>query len=343
MNKIKNLDDLKAYKVLDKVFVNEINSDVITLEHTKTKARILVLPNEDNNKVFTIGFRTPSLDSTGAAHIVEHTVLCGSRKYPVKDPFIELVKGSLNTFLNAITFPDKTIYPVASCNDKDFQNLMDVYLDAVFFPNIYKEEKFFLQEGWHYELKDEKSPLTYSGVVYNEMKGVYSSGDGVLDSVLNKALYEGHSYGEDSGGEPKVIPSLTYEKFLDFHRKYYHPTNSFIYLYGDMDMANKLDRIDREYLSKFEYKFVDSKIEEVKPLEKMKERNFEYPITESQNEENATYLSWNTLVGGELDPTVYMGFQILEYVLIDAPGAPLMQALIDAGIGEDVYLSLIHI
>ena len=169
MNKIKNLDDLKAYKVLDKVFVNEINSDVITLEHTKTKARILVLPNEDNNKVFTIGFRTPSLDSTGAAHIVEHTVLCGSRKYPVKDPFIELVKGSLNTFLNAITFPDKTIYPVASCNDKDFQNLMDVYLDAVFFPNIYKEEKFFLQEGWHYELKDEKSPLTYSGVVYNEM------------------------------------------------------------------------------------------------------------------------------------------------------------------------------
>ncbi len=336
MNKIKNLDDLKAYKVLDKVFVNEINSDVITLEHTKTKARILVLPNEDNNKVFTIGFRTPSLDSTGAAHIVEHTVLCGSRKYPVKDPFIELVKGSLNTFLNAITFPDKTIYPVASCNDKDFQNLMDVYLDAVFFPNIYKEEKFFLQEGWHYELKDEKSPLTYSGVVYNEMKGVYSSGDGVLDSVLNKALYEGHSYGEDSGGEPKVIPSLTYEKFLDFHRKYYHPTNSFIYLYGDMDMYEKLEYIDREYLSLFEYLEIDSAIKDIKIWKETRNFEYEYSISEGESEENASYLSWSVLTDCAFDPIKNKAMKILEYILTGKTGAYIKEALIAAGIGEDI-------
>ena len=184
---------------------------------------------------------------------------------------------------------------------------------------------------------DENGNIILNGVVYNEMKGAFSAADSVLERSITKTLFEGHSYGEESGGDPDVIPTLTYDNFLDMHSKYYHPSNSYIYLYGDMDIAKKLELIDKEYLDKFEYKFVDSKIEEVKPLESVKERNFEYPITENQTEENATYLSWNTLVGGELDPTVYMGFQILEYVLIDAPGAPLMQALIDAGIGEDVY------
>ena len=340
---VNNIKKLSAYNVVEISDIDELSAKAAILEHKKTKARIFALLTDDNNKVFTIGFRTPSKDSTGVAHILEHSVLCGSKKFPAKDPFVELVKGSLNTFLNAITYPDKTVYPIASCNDKDFDNLMEVYLDAVFYPNVYTESKIFKQEGWHYEVVDDKGNpdengnIILNGVVYNEMKGAISAADSVLERSITKTLFEGHSYGEESGGDPDVIPTLTYENFLDMHSKYYHPSNSYIYLYGDMDMAKKLELIDKEYLDKFEYKFVDSKIEEVKPLESVKERNFEYPITENQTEENATYLSWNTLVGGELDPTVYMGFQILEYVLIDAPGAPLMQALIDAGIGEDVY------
>ena len=340
---VNNIKKLSAYNVVEISDIDELSAKAAILEHKKTKARIFALLTDDNNKVFTIGFRTPSKDSTGVAHILEHSVLCGSKKFPAKDPFVELVKGSLNTFLNAITYPDKTVYPIASCNDKDFDNLMEVYLDAVFYPNVYTEPKIFKQEGWHYEVvdengnPDENGNIILNGVVYNEMKGAFSAADSVLERSITKTLFEGHSYGEESGGDPDVIPTLTYENFLDMHSKYYHPSNSYIYLYGDMDMAEKLELIDKEYLDKFEYKFVDSKIEEVKPLESVRERNFEYPITENQTEENATYLSWNTLVGGELDPTVYMGFQILEYVLIDAPGAPLMQALIDAGIGEDVY------
>ena len=340
---VNNIKKLSAYNVVEISDIDELSAKAAILEHKKTKARIFALLTDDNNKVFTIGFRTPSKDSTGVAHILEHSVLCGSKKFPAKDPFVELVKGSLNTFLNAITYPDKTVYPIASCNDKDFDNLMEVYLDAVFYPNVYTEPKIFKQEGWHYEVVDEKGNpdengnIILNGVVYNEMKGAFSAADSVLERSITKTLFEGHSYGEESGGDPDVIPTLTYENFLDMHSKYYHPSNSYIYLYGDMDIAKKLELIDKEYLDKFEYKFVDSKIEEVKPLESVKERNFEYPITENQTEENATYLSWNTLVGGELNPTVYMGFQILEYVLIDAPGAPLMQALIDAGIGEDVY------
>ena len=340
---VNNIKKLSAYNVVEISDIDELSAKAAILEHKKTKARIFALLTDDNNKVFTIGFRTPSKDSTGVAHILEHSVLCGSKKFPAKDPFVELVKGSLNTFLNAITYPDKTVYPIASCNDKDFDNLMEVYLDAVFYPNVYTEPKIFKQEGWHYEVvdengnPDENGNIILNGVVYNEMKGAFSAADSVLERSITKTLFEGHSYGEESGGDPDVIPTLTYENFLDMHSKYYHPSNSYIYLYGDMDMAKKLELIDKEYLDKFEYKFVDSKIEEVKPLESVRERNFEYPITENQTEENATYLSWNTLVGGELDPTVYMGFQILEYVLIDAPGAPLMQALIDAGIGEDVY------
>ena len=340
---VNNIKKLSAYNVVEISDIDELSAKAAILEHKKTKARIFALLTDDNNKVFTIGFRTPSKDSTGVAHILEHSVLCGSKKFPAKDPFVELVKGSLNTFLNAITYPDKTVYPIASCNDKDFDNLMEVYLDAVFYPNVYTEPKIFKQEGWHYEVvdengnPDENGNIILNGVVYNEMKGAFSAADSVLERSITKTLFEGHSYGEESGGDPDIIPTLTYENFLDMHSKYYHPSNSYIYLYGDMDMAEKLELIDKEYLDKFEYKFVDSKIEEVKPLESVRERNFEYPITENQTEENATYLSWNTLVGGELDPTVYMGFQILEYVLIDAPGAPLMQALIDAGIGEDVY------
>ena len=340
---MENIKRLSTYKLVDVSDINELGARAVILKHKKTKARIFAMLSEDDNKVFTIGFRTPSKDSTGVAHILEHSVLCGSKKFPAKDPFVELVKGSLNTFLNAITYPDKTVYPIASCNDKDFDNLMEVYLDAVFYPNVYREEKIFKQEGWHYELvdengnPDENGDIIINGVVYNEMKGVFSSADSVLERSITRTLFENHSYGEESGGDPDVIPTLTYENFLDMHSKYYHPSNSYIYLYGDMDMAKKLEWLDNEYLDKFEYKMVDSEINDVKDFENVKEVNYEYPITEAQPLENASYLSLNTLVGGELDPVVFTGFQILEYVLLNVPGAPLRQALIDAGIGEDIY------
>lgn len=334
--KIRAIELLKTYKVIKKERIEELDSYSLQLAHIKTGARIFLLLNEDENKVFTIGFRTPSINSTGVAHILEHSVLCGSKKFPSKDPFVELVKGSLNTFLNAMTYPDKTVYPVASCNDKDFCNLMEVYLDAVLYPNIYREEKIFKQEGWHYELASPDDNLKINGVVYNEMKGVFSSVDSMLERVVSKSLFEGHSYGEESGGDPEYIPELTYEDFLDFHGRYYHPSNAFIYLYGDTDAAERLDWIDREYLSKFVHREVDSKILPVKAWSEPRYRHFEYSITETENTKNADYLSLHTVVGGELDPLLYTGFQILDYVLLNVPGAPLQEALIDAGIGEEI-------
>ncbi|MFR1255332.1 MAG: insulinase family protein [Eubacterium sp.] len=239
-----NIEHCKAYRLISTQDMKDMGTKGYLLEHNKTKAKVVLMENQDENKVFTIGFRTPPKDSTGVAHIVEHTVLCGSKEFPVKDPFIELAKGSLNTFLNAMTYPDKTVYPVASCNDKDFQNLMHVYLDAVFYPNIYKEEKIFKQEGWHYELESEEAPLKYNGVVFNEMKGVYSDPDSILYRNIQNALFPDTPYGVESGGDPVEIPELTYEDYLDFHSKYYHPSNSYIYLYGDMDMEEKLNWLE---------------------------------------------------------------------------------------------------
>ena len=336
MIEIEKLNHLSAYQVEEVRDVKELNSRGAVLRHRKTGARVFLLSNDDKNKVFSIGFRTPPKDSTGVPHILEHSVLCGSEKFPVKDPFVELVKGSLNTFLNAMTYPDKTVYPVASCNEKDFQNLMDVYMDAVFHPNIYKEKKIFLQEGWHYEMEDENAPLTINGVVYNEMKGVYSSPESVLDRYIQKLLYPDNCYCQESGGDPDVIPELTYEDFLDFHRTYYHPSNSFIYLYGDMDMEEKLTWLDAEYLSRYGNEPVDSEIPLQKPFERPVEEEIFYSITEEEPEEKATYLSVNTVVGTDLDPKLYLAFQILEYALINVPGAPVKQALLDAGIGEDI-------
>ena len=336
MSQLEAIKKLDAYRVVEHKTIEEMQSEGIVLEHKKTKARLFLVSNDDENKVFCIGFRTPPDNDCGLPHILEHSVLCGSDKFPLKDPFVELVKGSLNTFLNAMTYPDKTVYPVASCNDKDFHNLMDVYMDAVLHPNIYKEEKIFRQEGWHYELESKDAPLIYNGVVYNEMKGAYSSPESILDSVTQKTLFPDTCYGKDSGGDPVHIPELSYEKFLDFHRTYYHPSNSYIYLYGDMDMAEKLTWLDEEYLSHYEERPVDSHIREQKAFAEPVEREFSYSITEGESEEDATYLSVNTVVGDDLDPKLYVAFQILEYTLLDAPGAPLKQALIDAGIGKDV-------
>ena len=328
--------DLNAYEVLQTEDLSDLKSKGTLLKHKKSGARVLLMENDDENKVFTIGFRTPPADSTGVPHIMEHSVLCGSKEFPVKDPFVELVKGSLNTFLNAMTYPDKTVYPVASCNDKDFQNLMHVYMDAVFYPNIYQNDKTFRQEGWSYKLDDPDGELTISGVVYNEMKGAFSSPEGVLDRVVLNSLFPDNAYSVESGGDPEVIPKLTYEQFLDFHRKYYHPSNSYIYLYGDMDMEEKLRWLDEKYLSDFENEPVDSEIHLQKPFTEMKEVVQEYSIASEESEEDNTYLSYNKVIGTTLDEKLYLAFEILDYALLSAPGAPLKKALLDAGVGKDI-------
>lgn len=328
--------DLKAYEVIQKEDLSGIKSQGILLKHKKSGARVLLMENDDENKVFAIGFRTPPSDSTGVPHIMEHSVLCGSRDFPVKDPFVELVKGSLNTFLNAMTYPDKTVYPVASCNDKDFQNLMHVYMDAVFYPNIYQHDKTFRQEGWSYKLEEPDGDLTLSGVVYNEMKGAFSSPDGVLDRVILNSLFPDTSYANESGGDPEAIPELTYEQFLDFHRKYYHPSNSYIYLYGDMDMEEKLRWLDEKYLSDFDNIELDSSIRFQQPFDRMREVVQTYSIASEESEEDNTYLSYNKVIGTSLDEKLYLAFQILDYALLSAPGAPLKKALLDAGIGKDI-------
>jgi len=317
--------------------VEDVQSDGFILRHKKSGARIAILSNNDDNKVFYIGFRTPPEDETGVPHIIEHTTLCGSKKFPVKDPFIELAKGSLNTFLNAMTYPDKTVYPIASCNDQDFKNLMDVYLDAVFNPNITKYEEIFKQEGWHYELTGKDDELKINGVVYNEMKGAYSSPDEVLSSQIYRSLFPDNTYSKDSGGNPEYIPKLTYEAYLDFYHKYYHPSNSYIYLYGDMDVVERLEWLDKEYLSLYDYKKVNSEINKQPAFDKIKNVEAQYSITMDDSQENKTYLSYNRVVGDTLDEMLYQAFDVLDYALVSSPGAPVKQALIDAGIGDDVY------
>ncbi|NEU04344.1 insulinase family protein [Clostridium senegalense] len=329
-----------GFKLLKEVEVKEINSLAKVFEHEKTKAKLLYLGNDDTNRVFTIGFRTPPEDNTGVAHIIEHSVLCGSRKFPTKEPFVELIKGSLNTFLNAMTFADKTIYPLASKNEKDFMNLMDVYLDAVFYPNIYANPEILMQEGWHYELENKEDDLNYKGVVYNEMKGAFSSPDGVLMRKIQETLFEDTTYGVESGGDPEFIPDLTQEGFLNFHSRYYHPSNSYIFLYGDLDIDKYLNFIDKEYLSNFEYKQIDSEIKQQKPLGDRKYVVDDYPISEEDSEKEKTFMALNFVTGKGYDEEVHLALDTLEYLLLETQGAPLKKALIDNNIGKDVYGSL---
>ena len=331
-----NIENLKSYELKAREELRGIHGRGYLLRHKKSHARVLVVENDDKNKVFSIGFRTPPSDSTGVPHIMEHSVLCGSANFPAKDPFVELVKGSLNTFLNAMTYPDKTVYPVASCNDKDFQNLIHVYMDAVLYPNIYEHDEIFRQEGWSYRLESAEDKLTYNGVVYNEMKGAFSSPESVLDRVILNTLFPDTSYANESGGDPECIPDLTYEQFLDFHRKYYHPSNSYIYLYGDADMEEKLRWLDETYLCRFEAVEVDSRIRLQKPFEKMIEKELSYSIASDEPETDNTYLSYNKVIGTSLDRELYLAFQILDYALLSAPGAPLKKELTDAGIGKDI-------
>lgn len=339
MKSSKELSELPAYELVAEEELEDINSLGLLFRHKKTGARVAVITNDDDNKVFSIGFRTPPENSKGVPHIIEHSVLCGSKEFPSKDPFVELAKGSLNTFLNAITYPDKTLYPIASCNEKDFQNLMHVYMDAVFYPNIYNRKEIFHQEGWHYELEKEEDELTYNGVVYNEMKGAFSSPEQQLFRTIQNSLFPDTSYGVDSGGDPDEIPNLSYEEFLDFHRKYYHPSNSYIYLYGDMDVNEKLNWLDEAYLKEFGDNKVDSEIKFQQPFDKMNDVEVYYSLSESENSQANTYLSYNLAIGTSLDKDLNMAFQIIEFVLLSAPGAPLKQALLDAGIGKDILSS----
>ena len=327
------------YTLIKEKYIEELNSKATLLKHNKSGARLLLLENEDDNKLFQIGFRTPPTDDTGVPHILEHSTLCGSKKFPVKDPFVELLKSSLNTFLNALTFPDKTLYPVASCNDKDFANLMEVYMDAVFYPNVYLHEEIFKQEGWHYELEDKDSQVTYNGVVYNEMKGVFSSPEQVMMSASLHALFPDSPYGVDSGGNPEFIPDLTYEAFKNFHAKYYHPSNCYICLYGNMNMAERLDWLDKEYLSKFDKIDPNSEITYQKEFTKPNEEHIYYPVGKDESLEDKTYYAFNALVGDNKDSKLARAFSILNYALLDMPGAPLKQAILDAKIGKDVMSS----
>ncbi len=331
-----DISKLQAYELLEKRRISDVHADGYYLRHKKSGARIALLSNDDENKVFAIGFRTPPSDSTGVAHILEHSVLCGSRRFPAKDPFVELAKGSMNTFLNAMTYPDKTVYPVASCNDQDFQNLIHVYMDAVLYTNIYEKEEIFRQEGWHYELESPDGELTYNGVVYNEMKGAFSSPEDVLEREILSSLYPDTPYANESGGNPENIPELKYSDFLSFHSKYYHPSNSYIYLYGNLDMEEKLIWLDEEYLSKYDKMEIPSQIALQKPFEQTRTVTGAYSITREESPEDNTYLSYNKAVGQSWDVTLSGAFQVLEYVLLSAPGAPLKKALLDAGIGKDI-------
>ena len=325
-----------GFRFEEETEVSDINSTAKIFYHEKSGARLLYLKNDDDNKVFSITFRTPPEDSTGVAHIVEHSVLCGSRKFPLKEPFVELVKGSLNTYLNAMTFPDKTMYPVASRNEKDFRNLMDVYLDAVFYPNINTCPETLMQEGWHYELDSKEGEITYKGVVYNEMKGVFSSPDAILDNKIFQTLFPDTAYGVESGGDPDDIPALTQEQFIKFHSQYYHPSNSYIFLYGDLNIIENLKFLDEAYLSSFEKIDIHSEVTLQPAFAHRAEAVFDYPLAPADTIEDKTFLSMNFVLGGATDSEICLAFQILEYLLLETPAAPLKKVLIEAGLGKDV-------
>lgn len=325
---------IHGFELISEQTITELKTPARFYRHQKTGAELLSLSNDDENKVFGITFRTPPTDSTGVAHILEHSVLCGSRKYPVKEPFVELLKGSLNTFLNAFTYPDKTCYPVASQNLQDFYNLIDVYLDAVFYPCL--SPFIFQQEGWHFELEEHDSPLIYKGVVFNEMKGAYSSPENVLAEYSLESLFPDNPYGFDSGGDPKQIPSLTFERFEAFHRTYYHPSNSRIYFYGDDDPDERLKLVD-EFLKDFDRKKIDSTIPLQPTFDQPRRivRSFMAGDEESKRPKKGMFtLNWLLAESGDVQTNFAM--RILEHILLGMPASPLKKALIDSGLGEDI-------
>jgi len=336
---LKTGDVISGFKIESKKWIEDIHSTAFIFKHIKSGAKLIYIQNEDENKVFSISFRTPVHDNTGVNHIIEHSVLCGSKKYPVKDPFLIMTKQSLSTFLNAFTGPDFTMYPVASKNDKDFDNLMSVYLDAVFCPNICKDPKILKQEGWHYEVNNKTGDLNYNGIVYNEMKGNNSSPELILSNTINKSLFKDNSYNFDSGGNPDNIPDLTYNKFIETYKKYYVPSNSSIYLYGKLNIKHELKLMDDNYLSKVKEVKVDSKIVSQKYYDEKVEKTELYPISINGGTVNKTYLSSNYVIDKEPDVENVLGFQILQEILLNTKSSPLRKALVDRGIGANVYAS----
>ena len=331
--------NISGFKLESKKWIEDIHSNVMIFQHVKSGAKLIYLQNEDENKVFSISFRTPVHDNTGVNHIIEHSVLCGSREYPVKDPFLIMTKQSLNTFMNALTGPDFTMYPVASKNEKDFNNLMSVYLDAVFYPNISKDPRILKQEGWHYEVNSETSELNYNGIVYNEMKGNYSSPQVILSNTINQSLFNDNSYSYESGGNPDNIPDLTYDKFIETYKKYYVPSNSSIYLYGKLNIKNTLKFMNDNYLSKLPKGSVDSSIKLQKPYEREVEKTGLYPVAKDAGTVNMTYLSSNYVIDKVTNVENVLGFQILQAILLNTEASPLRKALLNSGIGANVYAS----
>jgi Zn-dependent M16 (insulinase) family peptidase len=323
----------KSFNLVEEKNIPELNSTARLYVHKRTGARLLSVINDDENKVFGMNFRTTPKDSTGVAHILEHSVLNGSEKYPVKEPFVELLKGSLATFVNAFTFPDKTCYPIASQNVQDFYNLIDVYVDAVLHPLISKQT--LMQEGWHYEINDVSEPLTYKGVVFNEMKGAYSSPDGVLETRVIESLFPRHMYSVDSGGDPRYIPDLTYENFKAFHEMYYHPSNSFIYFYGNDDPDKRL-KLMEAYLKPYKKQKVKSAVPLAKPFKHAKKVEFAYDAGNDKDIEKKNYLTVNWVLPPTTDPVLNLSLRILGTILIGTPASPLKKALLDSGLGEDL-------
>ena len=328
---------IQGFSVINIQRIEELKATGFEMVHHKSGAKLYYLQSEDDNKVFSVSFRTPPNDSTGLPHILEHSVLCGSEKYPLKDPFVELAKGSLNTFLNAMTFSDKTMYPVASRNDQDFMNLMDVYMNAVFFPNLHHHPEILKQEGWHYDINTPEEPLKIKGVVYNEMKGAFSSPEQVLFRKIQETLFPDTPYGFESGGDPDHIPALTQEKFTQYHKTYYHPSNAYFYLYGNGDMEKHLAHINDNYLSRFEKIQVDSTIPLQKAFDQPEEITIPYPVGKEEETEGKTYISLNYVTGNTTDPELQLAMEMLNYVLLGTSAAPLKKAIIKSGIGKDVF------
>ena len=333
MFKLKQNEEYYGFVLEEIQELPDIRSTGFLFSHTKSGAKLYYVKNDDDNKVFSITFKTPPKDNCGTPHILEHSVLCGSRKFGVKDPFNELAKGSMHTYLNALTYGDKTMYPVASRNEKDLMNMMDVYLDAVFYPRIAKEKAIFLQEGWHYEWNND-GELAVSGVVYNEMKGALSDPEAILQNCIARSLFKTSIYGFESGGDPEYIPDLSYEEFIAFHQKYYHPSNSFLYIYGDMDIEMYLEFIHNEYLSAFEKTNVQADIMLEAALEKPVTALDYYPV-ENIKKDDKGYLSYNMKAGYCTDPERIMALQILNEILMETNASPLKKALIESGIAVD--------
>lgn len=338
--------------------VPELDSDAYVLRHAASGARLLYLACDDENKAFAIGFKTPPADSTGVFHILEHSVLCGSAKFPVKEPFVDLIKSSMQTFLNAMTYPDKTIYPVATTNEQDLYNLMDVYLDAVFNPAIYTKPTIFEQEGWHYELdlpegdgdgssaSLHEGTLRYNGVVFNEMKGALSDPMSVLDDAVNAALYPDTAYAHESGGDPRAIPALTYEQFLDTHARHYNPSNSYITLYGDLDVDRALAFLDERYLSQpsAASRRMDAAVAAGEdpstlvpnPLGVQAPVTCEYKRVEMATTPENALVGLGLVLGSALDRKRTIAADILFEALLGSNEAPVKKAILAAGLGGNV-------